>query len=141
MRVTKENASMAEKRGPDTRPPRVLAGPIAAMEMTRTQTITGPGPDRHALSILYECGCRECGRVMTYVAQMPAVLTLLRRYVERADQTLATLTPAARARHDARERTPGPADQMAADARVLLAALRDVEEGSPWTAPRNASKA
>jgi hypothetical protein len=129
MRATKETASMAEKREPDTRPPRVPAGPIAAMEMTRAQTITGPGPDRHALSILDECGCRECRRVMTYVAQMPAVLTLLRRYVERADQTLATATPSTRAHHDARARQPGPTDQIAADARILLAALRDVEEG------------
>jgi hypothetical protein len=121
MRATKETASMAEKREPDTRPPRVPAGPIAAM--------AGPGPDRHALSILDECGCRECRRVMTYVAQMPAVLTLLRRYVERADQTLATATPSTRAHHDARARQPGPTDQIAADARILLATLRDVEEG------------
>jgi hypothetical protein len=49
----------------------------------------------------------------------------LRRYVERADQTLATPTPSTRAHHDARARPPGPTDQIAADARILLAALRD----------------
>jgi hypothetical protein len=44
----------------------------SSAKMTRVQTITGPGPDRHALSILYECGCRECRRVMTYIAEVGA---------------------------------------------------------------------
>jgi hypothetical protein len=94
------------------------------MEMTRAQTITGPGPDRHALSTLDECGCRECRRVMTYVAQMPAVLTPLRRYVERADQTLATPTPSTRATTTPAPGRPGPPIRLPRTPAVL----RDVED-------------